>query len=430
MIALKTDSLEYYIVRTLVILCLPLPLILALWGWFEGYSTTTLLVGEGFLLLFLYWFINRFRHTVMGAFNRAALHLDAVNQEDYSQHAKPAFRQGKVAEFHQQLADLSIFLQQKKTHYDQHVYLVYQLIEQLQTPIMVFNARLKLSFANEAFYQLFEQPWQMFRHASPDLLGLDNRQANWQFKDPQRHQQWQIRQSGFIDGGETHHLLVFINIESALRESQLTAWQQIIRVLGHEIRNSLTPVSSLAESLADRADDKRDKMALNVITERCQHLQDFVSRYSSLSQKMHLSCQWLEVSALTERITGLFKNVAIDTQLSTKMIWADAVFIEQVLINLLKNAREADASSIQLTFEQSGQSSIISVSDNGHGFANLDNLFIPLYSTKQQGQGIGLSFCRNIVEQHKGTINLINNTDKGVTVTIRLPCQQQGQQQD
>ena len=181
----------------------------------------------------------------------------------------------------------------QKSRYDQHVFLVYQLIGQLDAPILVFNAKQQLTFANGAFFLLKNQAWQLFRHASPQLLGLTKQDGKWHFQlddatTNNEAERWQIKQSEFIDSGEQHLLLVFVDIQSALRASQLNAWQQIIRVLGHEIRNSLTPVSSMSESLADKASNKRDRMALNVITERCMHLQSFVERYASLSKGTYL----------------------------------------------------------------------------------------------------------------------------------------------
>ena len=428
---LKTNSLEHYLTLKLWLLGLALPAVVGAWAWFAQVSPAVIIFAEVLLLVAVFKLIKRIKTTVLTAFDRANLHLDAIVQENYNQHAKPNFKQGKVADFHQQLTHLSQQLQAKKSNYDQHVFLVYQLIEQLDSPILVFNAKQQLSFANDAFYHLFGQHWQLFRHGSPQLLGLSNANQNnsgqgWQFEDDEKNRRWQIRQSEFIDAGQTYQLLVFIDIESALRENQLNAWQQIIRVLSHEIRNSLTPVSSLAESLSDRAANPRDKTALGVITERCEHLQDFVDRYSSLSKSINLNCQWLAVNALTGRLCELFEAVTIQCEVSVEMIWADSVFIEHVLINLIKNAEQANADVVQLVFAKIDDSnSIIKVIDNGHGFANLDNLFIPLYTTKAQGQGIGLNFCRNIVEQHQGVIELVNNNNdinQGVMVTIQLPC--------
>jgi nitrogen fixation/metabolism regulation signal transduction histidine kinase len=288
----------------------------------------------------------------------------------------------------------------------------------------VFDQHPKLTYANGAFNELFPQPWQIFRNSSPSLLGLELVDNNWRFKDDLRDSKWQIRHSEFIEQGQSHQLMVFVNIESAMRQSQLSAWQQLIRVLGHEIHNSLTPVSALAQGLSLKAQGDREKHALTVITERCQHLQDFVSRYASITKPFHLNCQMINVDNIAKRIQGLLKDIHLEITVNTENFWADPAFIEQVLLNVIKNADEASQPKeiIKLIFSERDNTSLIEVIDSGHGFANMDNLFVPLYSTKQNGQGIGLSFCRNIIEHHKGTLTLVNNTDApGVTVSISLP---------
>lgn len=371
--------------------------------------------------------IIKFRSAVITGFSRALLQLEAVKLEDYKLYAKPAFPRGIVGKFHRQLREFSEDLSIKKLHYDQHVFLVYQLIAQLDTPILVFNHKNQLTYANDAFSILYDQPWQMYRHASPKLLSLVKQEDRWQLEQTSQQsrlkekQQWQISQSTFIDAGVEHQLLVFTNIESALRTSQFNAWQQIIRVMGHEIRNSLTPVSTIAESLLVRTEIARDKEALALISERCLHLQDFINRYASVSRQLNLSYQQISVAQLANRLKGLFSNIELEVVVIAQWIWADNSILEQVLINLIKNAHEAGARKVVLNISEDNKMTIIKVIDDGHGFTNLENLFVPLFSTKQGGQGIGLSFCRNIIEQHQGNIKLVNNRNQGVTVTITLP---------
>ncbi|MGK0304729.1 MAG: two-component system nitrogen regulation sensor histidine kinase NtrY [Gammaproteobacteria bacterium] len=371
--------------------------------------------------LFLIMGILGFKNKVMSSFDRALLHIEAVKVEDYNQYAKSEFKEGVTANFHNELTMLSEKMQTHKSQYDQHALLLYQLIDQLDTPMLVFNKKQKLTYANAAFSTLFGQPWQMYRLASPKLLGLVYTDKGWIL--PSKEQQWHVSQSEFIDSGERHQLLVFTNIDSAIRASQLHAWQQIIRVMGHEIRNSLTPVSSLAESLASKSVSTREKQALAVISERCHHLQDFVNRYSSLSQTLNLDLQQISVAMFVERLKGLFSQNNLIFANKSQWLWADAIFIEQVFINLLKNAFEAQATQVKIEITEKSQQTLIQIVDDGHGFANTDNLFVPLFTTKQQGQGIGLTFCRNIIEQHGGHIDMQNNPagKKGMRVTLVLP---------
>jgi len=398
---------------------------MGLWGSvliYAQFSSWDIAVILGLTVSIIGVFMLKFYQKIMATYDRGLLHIESMRVEDYNQYARAGFSQGQVALFHQQLKELSIHLSDQKSRYDQHAFLVYQLIDQLNTPILVFNQKNQLSYANGAFTRLYDQPWQMFRHASPKLLGLEKKNHQWQLKD--KTAQWQISQSEFIDDGETHQLLVFTNIESAMRASQQTAWQQIIRVMGHEIRNSLTPVSSLAEGLEVRAQNERDRKALALISERCHHLQDFVSRYASLSQQFNLNPSQVNVATLCERLSGLFNSDILTHRQSTEWLWADQPFLEQVLINLIKNALEANATSVTLDIAQKLHKTHITITDDGHGFANLENLFVPLFTTKTQGQGIGLSFCRNIIEQHNGTIKLDNRSEiQGVLIEITLPIQ-------
>ena len=416
---LKNNSIERFVVQFLVGAGVLIASLILLVLWQAGLSLWHLVIIELFVILITAWVVAYFRKKVLIAFDRALLHIEAVKSEDYNQYSKSEFEQGTSWQLHEALRDLSGHLQTNKSRYDQHAFLLYQLIDQLNTPIMVFNKKHKLTYANAAFATIYEQPWQMYRLASPSLLGLEKTKSGWQL--PRTGQQWQVSESEFIDEGEAHYLLVCTNIDSAVRASQLNAWQQIIRVMGHEIRNSLTPVSSLAESLSSKLSEPREQQALQLISERCHHLQDFINRYASLSQKLNLHKSPINVTTFCQRLKELNPDINLSTQIGVETLYADEAFIEQVLINLIKNAKEAQADTVKIRLRNRANRVQITLSDNGHGFLNTENLFVPLFSTKPEGQGIGLSFCRNIVEQHQGTIHLANNEGPGVTVTLSLP---------
>ncbi len=419
--AWRSDSLESSLkLFFALIVATQLAFLAILWNllivWQYGLLVAALILVDFFVFRFIY-------KKYLSIFNRINIQLDALQQQDYSLSAKPVFSQGCVGELHRQLDLLSEKLQKDKRHQDEQPFLLYRLIDQLNTPILVFDHRLQLNYANNAFSSLFNQPWQTLRHASPGLLGLETT-PEWRFVESEKAQQWQIRQSSFMDQNQNYTLLVFINIQSVLRESQLQAWQQIIRVLGHEIRNSLTPVSALTQSLQSRLSGERDQQALSLISERCQHLQDFVSRYAELHKPLQIKPEWIKTESIFQSLTQLFPDAELQAKGLHLELWADPVLLQQVLINLIKNAMEAGSpkNSIEIIFNAHTQYHDIRVVDAGQGIANIDNLFVPFYSTKSQGQGIGLSLSRHIVEQMGGKLSLINNIhSSGATAVLTLP---------
>jgi len=376
--------------------------------------------------IFLLWFwLNRQQYLVgkklLAAFNRASVQLEALHNQDYSLQAKPAFSSGIAATFQQQLHQLSEQLQQRKSFFDEQQFLLYRLIDQLNTPILVFDHKQQLSYANSEFNLLFGRPWQSLRHASAALLGLAS-EPNWHFVDQSRQRQWQIRHSRFLEQGQRHQLLVFINIQAALRETELQAWQQLIRVLSHEIRNSLTPVLTLSEHLKTKLPAGREQEALDLISQRSQHLQDFVSRYSELNKPLFIQRQQLHARSLVTALQLLFKEQQIQASGDDLTFWGDSMLLQQVLINLLKNAIEAGSpiGTIELSFSQSARHIEICLLDQGQGIANPQDLFVPFYSTKPTGQGIGLVLCQQIIEQMGGELQLSNRTDGKTGACARI----------
>jgi nitrogen fixation/metabolism regulation signal transduction histidine kinase len=375
-------------------------------------------------LLFVYFYKK-----IITPFYSLTSLVEAIRLEDYSLRIKDHYHSGVLHTLSQEISELSDDLQQRKQAYDQHTLLIYHLIEQLETPIAIFNHQLQLSHANAAFSQYIEQPWQVKRLVKSESLGLVFKKG-WQFTEQEQSERWQIKHSQFVEHEQTYHLVILSNVEELLRVNQQKSWQQIIRVLSHEIRNSLTPIKSLAQTLVSQElEDTKSKQALQVIVDRSISLQEFVNRYGDVTKNITLNKSWFNTVEFTQTVTVLFPQSTFALDISVDKLWGDIVLLKQVLINLIKNGVEANkensGSNISITiFSQDNRnekSTVIEVRDNGQGISNIENLFVPFYTTKNQGQGIGLSLSKNIIEQHGGRLTLINNIDKhGATAKIYL----------
>ena len=419
--AWRTDSLESHLALAFLT-CALLPVVAAAivvarhgpWQWMVAALAAALFMALALRGVYV---------TVITTFRRIGLQLDAMQIQDFGVRAKPTYPRGKVVEIHRQLDTVREALGRQRRNQDEQALLVHRLVDQLNTPIVIFNERLKLSYANPAFADLFGRPWETARNASPALLGLENH-PEWHLTDPQQAQQWQIRHSLFWDQGHSQQLLVFIDIRNALRQNQLQAWHNLIRVLSHEIRNSLTPVVALVQSLQLRCEAERDRQALLVVDERCRHLQDFVRRYSELHSAPNVRLESFSAQGFFKRIAELFPDAHLQEISARALLSADPILLEQVLINLLRNSLEAGSppTTTRVTLRTNEHYSEIRIIDRGRGIAHPDNLFVPFYSTKPHGQGIGLSLSRLFVEQMGGTLTLRNNPDGvGACATICLP---------
>ena len=272
---------------------------LALWV-MSLLSLTVLIQCTVFTLFFVplsLLFVYFYKKIITPFYSLTSL-VEAIRLEDYSLRIKDHYHSGVLHALSQEIAELSDDLQQRKQAYDQHTLLIYHLIEQLETPIAIFNHQLQLSHANAAFSQYIEQPWQVKRLGKSESLGLVFKKG-WQFTDQKQSERWQIKHSQFVEHEQTYHLVILSNVEELLRVNQQKSWQQIIRVLSHEIRNSLTPIKSLAQTLVSQElEDTKSKQALQVIVDRSISLQEFVNRYGDITKTLPLINRGLTLLSL------------------------------------------------------------------------------------------------------------------------------------
>jgi PAS domain S-box-containing protein len=240
---------------------------------------------------------------------------------------------------------------------------------------------------------------------------------------------WEVRRLVFRRRGRPHRLLVVTDVSRALREQERHAWRRLIRVLGHEINNSLGPIQSTAGLLRERAVDADSTLSsgLDLIERRSQALGGFIRGYAELARLPSPSLEVVDVGELLRHVSSLEARVPVTLSPGSPVtLRVDPVQLEQALINLVRNAADAaleTAGGVQLRWSRQGRHLTIEVEDEGPGLVDTDNLFVPFFTTKAGGSGIGLVLASQIIEAHAGSLQLKNRPcGRGALATVRLPC--------
>jgi signal transduction histidine kinase len=263
---------------------------------------------------------------------------------------------------------------------------------------------------------------------------LDSSSALQDLNFPGGAGRWEIRRTKFWQGGAPHELLVLSDLSQPLREQEREAWKRLIRVLGHELNNSLAPIKSIAgslESLLGRAPapaDWREDMqrGLAVIASRADALSRFTGTYARLARLPPPARKPVEFAALMRRVVTLEARLPVSVQPSPAVtVTADADQLEQLLINVLRNAVDAAVETggcVATGWSKADRRLEVWVDDEGPGLHSTANLFVPFFTTKAGGSGIGLVLSRQIAEAHGGSLTVENRPDRrGTRATLRLP---------
>jgi signal transduction histidine kinase len=245
---------------------------------------------------------------------------------------------------------------------------------------------------------------------------------------------WELRRGGYRHLGRPRKLVVLSNVSRALRAEELTAWKRLIRVMSHELNNSLAPIRSLAGSLDRLVDNdpppagwREDlRTGLGVIASRAEALNRFVGAYATLAKLPRPRSEPVRLAPLLRRVAELESRLPVAVQAGPDItIHADRDQVEQLLINLVKNGVDASletGGAVQIAWDVTGGQLLVTVRDEGPGLSETANLFVPFYSTRPGGTGIGLVLCRQIVEAHGGTVTLENRQDaSGCVARVTLP---------
>jgi PAS domain S-box-containing protein len=245
---------------------------------------------------------------------------------------------------------------------------------------------------------------------------------------------WELRRSGFRQGGVPMQLLVLSDVRRVLREEERRAWQRLVRVLSHEINNSLAPIQSLAGSLrallsrTPRPPDAEEDLerGLSVIGGRAESLGRFMRSYARMARLPAPVLAPVQVSEWVDRVAQLEKRLPVCIQPGPAVtIAADGDQLDQLLINLVSNAVDAASETggaVEVSWERHADVLVLSVLDEGPGLPSTANLFTPFFTTKRNGTGIGLVLSRQIAEAHGGSLILENRTDtRGCVARLRVP---------
>ncbi len=323
----------------------------------------------------------------------------------------------KLPAAYQQLLNEITQLQSAHSATD-HALLLTLVAQQLPFPLIVFDAEAKLLFANGAASNVLQLP--LIVGSSAAQLGFTTAPT---LSHTALQQEWQQHCIQYQQQGEV--IFYALDLRHPLYQQQKHSQQQLIRVLSHELRNSLTPMASMTETLLSQPQlpAQQTRQVLTRIQQRSQRLLSFIDQYARLQQLPPSQPEWCDLAAVLSELQ-LSCPITLE-QVGENNCYADANQLRQLLLNLAKNAAEASehaaSAKLQITTYPQGQQQILIVRDNGPGFANIDNLFTPFYTTKASGSGIGLMLCREIVMQHGGSIEARNIAGGGAELFMRWP---------
>jgi nitrogen fixation/metabolism regulation signal transduction histidine kinase len=378
--------------------------------------------------------------------------VGALREEDYSFRARLAVQNDALGELSLEINTLADLLAKHRTGVIESEALLQRVVEEVDIPIFAFDPANKLRLVNSAGEKLLQRPSAQLRGHEASELGLDSALSCENETLVQLHfssnARWFCRRSSFRQQGVPHTLVVLSDVSRALREEERRAWQRLIRVMGHELNNSLAPIKSIAGSLNARLsettldDDQRQdfERGLTIIEARAASLNRFLQAYRQLAQLPSPSLQRCSIAALVKRVAALESRVRLIVNEGPDVtLIADPDQLEQMFINLLRNAAEAVLEAganngskphspapvnedVIFAWKVNENDVLLTIEDSGPGLMNPSNVFVPFYTTKPQGSGIGLVLCRQIAEGHGGSLELANRIEhRGCIVRVRLP---------
>jgi nitrogen fixation/metabolism regulation signal transduction histidine kinase len=379
--------------------------------------------------------------------------VSALREDDFSFRARGAGRGDSLGDLAMEINALAGTLQRQRSSARDALTLVERVMTSMQSPVLAFDAFTHLRLLNPAAESALGLSRQISLGQTAESLTIDGLLATadeglYVNEQPARQSgsgdtRWSVRRTTFRLHGVPHTLFVLSDVAAVLREEERLAWQRLIRVLSHEINNSLTPIKSIAGSLRTRLPSLTEihpdwhqeifpdmHRGLTVIEERAASLNRFLQAYQQLMRLPDPRLQSVSLHKLLEHIVLLETRLRVVIHAGPPIsIYADPDQLQQMLINLIRNATDAALEAtttrdpnVCVTWKLASSSATIQIIDNGLGLMNPENLFVPFYTTKPEGSGIGLVLAQQIAIAHKGSISLHNHPESfGCIAEVRLP---------
>jgi two-component system, NtrC family, nitrogen regulation sensor histidine kinase NtrY len=373
--------------------------------------------------------------------------VSSLREGDYSFRARCASSGDALGELAAEINALADLLQKHRVRSLEATALLARILEVMHAPLFAFDRENRLQLVNSAGLKLLDRPYtRCIGHSATelsldDLLGAPDQSIhsfNANPKTPTSSSRWLLRKAAFRQDGAPHTLLLLADVSLPLQEEEQRSWKRLIRVLGHELSNSLAPIKSIAGSLRVQAEDMKGddgivrdfRRGLRVIESRADALHRFVQSYRKLAQLPSPQLRPVPLGPLLERVVLLEQRLPIQLDSGPAVVLqADPDQLEQMFINLLTNAVDASmdngAQPVRATWQLASASVSVVIEDRGLGIANAENLFVPFYTTKPTGSGVGLALAQQIARAHGGEITLVNRDDgEGARAIVHLPMAQ------
>jgi two-component system nitrogen regulation sensor histidine kinase NtrY len=435
-----TSSHESQVTR--LALAAPVPaLAVALWLLWTGafaprtqWTLTVLLVGCWLALAFT------LRERVVRPLQTLSNMLAAIREQDYSLRSRRADADDSLGLAMLEINTLMDELRERRLGALEATALLRRVMAEIDVAVFAFDGAGALRVVNASGERLLGQPPERLLGRRAEELGLGECLSGVAPRVVElavggQRARWEVRRGAFRQGGRPHQFVVLADVSRALRDEERIAWQRLVRVLGHEINNSITPIKSLAERLQEllrrsppegelREDLQR---GLGVITSRSEALGRFLASYTRLAKLPPPRLAPLDVSAWVQRTARLETRMSVDVAAGPETtLQADGDQLDQLLINLIANGVDAALTTgggVRVWWSRDGPRFELVVQDDGPGLPETANLFVPFFTTKPGGTGIGLVLSRQIAEAHGGTLTLTDRTDhRGCEARLLLPC--------